>query len=221
MCFQKYLQSSVGRKQIVAVTGLLLILFVAGHLAGNLFFYGGPKVFNAYAQKLAHLRPGLYLVEIVLAFVVLAHIYFTVALVIENRQARSQKYSVQNPKGKRSLATRLMPFTGTILFAFVVRHLLDFTFVDHYGPKSFLADGKSYGLYGVVYNAFADVGHSLFYVVAMFCLGFHLYHGVDSVVQTFGWRDLKRVAALKRIAFALSVGITLGFSSIPVFVLLR
>ncbi|PIW64848.1 MAG: succinate dehydrogenase/fumarate reductase cytochrome b subunit [Candidatus Omnitrophica bacterium CG12_big_fil_rev_8_21_14_0_65_50_5] len=221
MCLKNYIQSSIGRKQIVAVTGLSLILFVAGHLAGNLFFYGGPKAFNAYAQKLAHLRPGLYLVEIALAFVFLAHIYFTYTLVMENIQARPQHYYIQNPKGKRSLATRLMPFTGTILFAFVIWHLLDFTFIDHYGLKSFLADGKSYGLYGVVYNAFANVGHSLFYIVAMFCLGFHLYHGVDSVVQTFGWRDEAWVPVLRKVAFTLSAVVALGFSSIPVYVLLQ
>ncbi len=217
----QYFQSSIGRKQIVAVTGLMMILFLIGHLAGNLFFYGGPKAFNAYADKLAHLRPGLLVVEFGLLFIFLAHIYFTVILVIENRQARSRGYSVANPKGGRSLATRLMPFTGTILFAFVIYHLMDFTFIDHYGPKSYLADGKSYGLYGLVYNSFTDLRHSLFYIVAMLCVGFHLYHGIRSVVQTFGVEDRGWVPVMTGFAFIFSLVIALGFSSIPVYVLMQ
>lgn len=219
MSLAKYSQSSVGRKQIVAVTGLMLILFLIGHLAGNLFFYGGAKAFNAYADKLAHLRPFLYIVEFGLLAVFLAHIHFTVALVIENRQARPQGYAVANSKGGRSLATRLMPFTGTILFVFVVYHLMDFTFTDHYGPKSYLADGKSYGLYGLVYNSFADVKHSVFYIVAMLCLGFHLYHGIKNVIQTFGVEDRGWVPVMKVVALIFSLAIAIGFSSIPVYVL--
>lgn len=221
MSLKTYFKSSVGRKQIVAITGLMLIGFLIGHLAGNMFFLLGPDAYNGYSKKLLSLRPGLYVIEALLALVFLKHIYLTYTLVLENRQARPQSYAVQNPKGGRSLATRLMPFTGTILFAFVVWHLMDFTFVDHHGAKSILADGNSYGLYGVVYNAFSDIYHSLFYIVAMFCLGFHLYHGVQSLTQTFGWRHPVIVPLVHAIALFFALVVAFGFSSIPVYVLMQ
>src|SRR3989338_2519619 len=129
MCnFFNFYATSIGKKQIVAVTGLLLILYVIVHLAGNLLIFVGPEAFNNYAKKLANLRPGLYVIEIGLLFIFLIHIYITAILVMENYQARGQRYSVYHSRGDRSLATRLMPYTGTLLFAFIIYHLLDFTF---------------------------------------------------------------------------------------------
>ena len=214
-----YCQSSIGRKQIVATTGLLLILFIISHLAGNLLILLGPEVYNGYAQKLAGLRPGLYLVEIALAGVFIIHIYFTALLVLENIAARSQRYNVYNPKGERSLAARLMPYTGTYLLAFIIWHLIDFTFVDKHGPRSFLPDGKSYELYGIVYNSFADPGHSILYIVAMLALGFHLGHGVASFMQTFGFNHPVYAPRIKRFSYLFASVITFGYCLIPLYVM--
>src|SRR3989338_121586 len=189
--FTYYLKSSIGKKQIVASTGLLLIFFVIGHLAGNLLIYLGPEVFNHYAEKLEHLRPGLNIVEFGLLAVFVIHLWLTAVIVIENYSARPVGYSVNKPAGDRSLAARLMPYTGTIILAFVIWHLLDFTFIDKEGPRSVLADGKSYAIYGVVYNSFFDLAHSLLYIIAMVALGFHLSHGIQSFAQTFGFNHPK------------------------------
>src|SRR5437762_707474 len=118
MCFLKYFNSSIGRKQIVAFTGLLLILFLIGHLAGNLLIYGGPQLYNTYAEKLAGLRPGLYLIEFGLLAVFVIHMWVTALLVFENIQARGTGYAVSRPVGERSWATRLMPYTGTYILIF-------------------------------------------------------------------------------------------------------
>lgn len=217
----QYFKSSIGKKQVVASTGLLLVLFVAGHLAGNLLIFLGPEAFNGYAQKLKHLRPGLYLIETGLLGVFLIHMMVTAVLVMENYRARPIPYSVIKPVGRRSLATRLMPWTGTILVVFVVWHLLDFTFIDHDGPRSVLSDGRSYGLYGVVYNTFMDPVHSLFYIIAMAALGFHLSHGIQSFVQTFGVSPPKYTPLVRKASIALGVLIAAGFSSIPVYILLQ
>ncbi len=214
-----YYQSSIGRKQIVATTGLLLILFIIAHLAGNLLIFLGPEAFNHYAHKLAGLRPGFYVVEVGLAGVFIIHIYFTALLVLENIAARSQRYSVYNPKGERSLAAKLMPYTGTFLLAFLIWHLTDFTFADKYGPRSFLPDGKSYELYGLVYNSFADPVHSILYILAMMCLGFHLGHGVESFIQTFGFNHPVCTPKIKKFGYYFALVITLGYSSIPVYVM--
>jgi len=215
-----YFKSSIGKKQIVAVTGLFLVLFLIGHLAGNLFIYAGPEAFNHYAKKLADLRPGLYLVEAGLALIFFIHMWMTAVIVIENRLARPVGYAMIQPVGKRSLATRLMPVTGPIILAFVVWHLLDFTFSDHHGPLSVLADGSSYGLYGVVYNAFSDPVHSALYVVAMIAIGLHLSHGIQSFVQTLGFDHPRYMPAVQKFSNGVAIFIAVVFSSIPVCILL-
>lgn len=216
--FENYFRSSIGRKQIVALTGLILILFIIGHLAGNLFVYWGPEAFNHYAQKLAGFRPGLYIIEVGLLFVFFTHIYFTYLLVLENIRARGQFYNRFQSKSRRSLSTRLMPFTGTILFIFVLIHLIDFTFVDKTGPLS-MVNGESLGLYGIVYNAFSNVWHSAFYIVAMCCLGFHLNHGVQSIVQTFGMNHPVFTPLVKGVGSAFALIMTVGYSFIPLYVM--
>ncbi len=216
-----YFKSSIGKKQIVAVTGLMLILFIVGHLAGNLIFYLGPEAFNKYAKKLSDLRPGFYVVEFGLLVVFVVHMTLTASIVLENIKSRTVNYNVKKSSNQRSLSTRLMPFTGTILIAFVVWHLLDFTFTDKHGDASVLQDGMSYGLYGVVYNAFTDPIHSGLYIIAMFSLGFHLNHGIQSFAQTFGFSSPTYTPLIKNISQWTAIVITLSFSSIPVYVLIQ
>jgi len=214
-----YYQSSIGKKQIVAVTGLLLIGFLLGHLAGNLLIYLGAETFNNYAKKLVNLRPGLYLVEAGLFFIFVVHLYLTALLVLENIRARDVAYVVKKSTEQRSLATRLMPYSGTIILAFVVWHLLDFTFIDKHGPRSVLADGQDYGLYGIVYNAFTDPVHSILYIIAMFAIGLHLSHGLQSFAQTFGFRNTSNDQCIQKTSNIVAYGIALGYSTIPVYVM--
>jgi len=214
----KYFSSSIGKKQIVAVTGLILVLFLMGHLAGNFFIYGGPESFNSYAEHLANLRPALLVVEYSLGVFFLVHMLFTACIVVENVKSRAGQYAVKSSKGKKSLATRLMPYTGTILLIFVVTHLFDFTFSNHEGIRSVLSDGQSYGLYGVVFNSFKDPVHGLFYIVAMFCLSLHLSHGIESVFQTNGCSHPKYTPMIKAISHGFALFMALAYSSIPVFV---
>jgi succinate dehydrogenase / fumarate reductase cytochrome b subunit len=151
----KYLKSSIGRKQVVAVTGLMLIGFVIVHLLGNLTLYAGPEAFNGYVKKLESLGPLLVVARVILASIFLVHISLTAILVVENRKARKQKYAATLEKGKRSISTRLMPVSGTILLLFLITHLLDFSLNNHVGPDSFIG-GESLGLYGLVYNYFQN-----------------------------------------------------------------
>src|SRR3989338_7855927 len=171
---KQYLSSSIGRKQIVAVTSLALILFVIAHLAGNLFIFLGPQAFNNNAAKLASLRPALYIAEVCLLILFIIHMIFTAILVVENRQARKKRYAIQPPinETSRSWSTRLMPCTGSVILIFIITHLLDFTFANHTGSNSIIA-GEFLGLYGVVVNAFRSVLHSAYYIIAMFCVSSH------------------------------------------------
>lgn len=213
--------TSIGKKQVVAVTGLLLIGFLIGHLAGNLFIYGGAEAFNGYAHKLEKLRPALYLVEAVLLVIFVIHLTLTALLVYDNVQARPERYAMKESQGPRSLATQLMSPTGAIIVAFVIWHLLDFTFSDHHGLRGILADGESYGLYGVVYNSFSDPFHSLLYIIAMIAIGFHLSHALQSFMQTFGFHSPVYTPVIKKISAGLGIIVATGYSSIPVYVLIQ
>ena len=213
----QYYQSPIGKKQIVAATGLFLIVYVVVHLAGNLLIFAGPQVFNAYAEKLAKLRPGLYLIEGLLLWAFLVHMFVTAVLVWENVQSRGSSYALYKPRN-RSLSAKLMPYTGGVILIFVIWHLWDFTFVDKTGPRTLLSDGKSYGLYGIVFNSFIDLRHSFLYIVCMFCVGLHLSHGVQSFAQTFGLVDENKLKALKVFSEIFGLLIAFSYSSIPAYV---
>jgi succinate dehydrogenase / fumarate reductase, cytochrome b subunit len=219
MCFG-FLKSSIGKKQVVAVTGVLLMLYLVAHLLGNLFIFVGPKAFNTYANTLASFRPGLYVIEVALLFVFLIHIWFTVLVVLENiRSAGMTRYSVANAKSHRSWATRLRVYTGIFILAFVVWHIMDFTLIDHHGARSFIGQ-KSFGLYGVVFNSFLNPVHSALYILAMISIGFHLAHGVQSCVQTFGYNHPTYAPMIRNAGNWFGILIAVGFSSIPVYVMI-
>jgi len=216
-----YFQTSIGRKQTVAITGLLLILYLIAHLAGNLLIFAGPNVFNGYAGFLKSLRPGLYVIEVLLALIFLIHIFFTYMLVVDNVRARPKRYRINSQKSERSFATQIMPFTGTIILAFLFYHLWDFTFTPHDGAQSILPDGKNYGLYGLVYNAFSDPLHSTFYIIAMMCVGFHLSHGIESCCQTYGLANSKYMPTIRMFSQTFGVLVGWGFSMIPIYILVK
>lgn len=213
-----FAKSSISKKQVVAATGLFLILFVVAHLAGNLYIYGGPEAFNGYAKKLAGLRPGLYFVEAALLAVFLVHLDATARLVLENLRARPVGYRQAPGVAAGSFASRLMPWTGAAIVAFVIWHLLDFTFSDQHGPRSILSDGRGYGLFGVVYNSLGDPVHCVLYIAAMLAVGTHLSHGIQSFIQTFGLVPERRFSAVRRISNGLGIAVALAYSSIPVYV---
>lgn len=213
-----YIKSSIGKKQIVAATGLVLILFLIGHLAGNLFIYFGPDAYNNYSKKLVSLRPGLFIVEYTLLILFVIHIFVTALLVWENIKARPIPYRLYKSSEQRSLSTKLMPYAGTIILTFVIWHLLDFTFIDHHGSRSLLLDGKSYGLYGVVTNSFSNPVHCALYVLAMMSIGFHLTHAVQSFFQTFGVDHPFYTPVIKKISNAFGLVVAFGYSSIPIYI---
>jgi succinate dehydrogenase / fumarate reductase cytochrome b subunit len=214
MCFQW--NSSITKKQIVAVTGLVLVLFIIGHLAGNLFIYGGPEAFNGYAKKLKGLGALLWVARGAILVIFLTHVSVTYLLVLENIKARgSKRYQVDVPS--ISWAQRLMPYSGAYLFFYIIWHLLDFTFSDKHGLRSVI-NGHSYGLYGVVVNAFADPLHGLLYIMAMCFLGLHLAHGVESFIQTLGFDHARWAKGLKCFSECFALAVVVGYSSIPVYI---
>jgi succinate dehydrogenase / fumarate reductase cytochrome b subunit len=214
-------RSSVGRKMIVAVTGVILILFVIGHLLGNLQIFLGPEWINGYAEHLRDLGPLLWVIRAFLLVVVIAHIYYTIRLAIENRRARPERYRRKDTV-KATLASRTMVMSGLILLAFIIYHLLHFT-VRVTDPR-FATLPKDplghYDVYSMMIYGFQSPLVSGFYILAMFLLALHLSHGSSSFFQSLGLNNQKltpRLALGGRIfAWALFV----GYSSIPAAVLL-
>ena len=211
-----YIKSSIGRKQIVAVTGLLLVLYLVFHLSMNLLFFAGADVYNFFPDMAHATGVFLRLIEASLAVLFFTHIGFTIALVIENKKARRNGYAVTKSVGKRSLATRLMPITGTILLTFLIVHLLDFTFAEHHGAVATVA-GEDLGLFGLVFNSFASLIRTSGYVIAMFAVGFHLAHGVQSVCQSYGFHSEKATPIIQKVSTGIGLFFAIAFSSVPIY----
>ncbi len=207
-----YLASSIGKKQIAALSGLLLIGFVIMHLSGNLLLFKGPEAFNGYVDFLHSFGMGLYIAEIGLLLLFLTHMGFTARIVYENKKARPKGYKRDTDE---ALLARLMPLTGVILLVFLVIHLIDYRFAEMDGVMS-LVEGRNLGLYGLVYNSFkTSVFRVFLYLVAMIGIGAHLSHAFQSVFRTFGFFNPKYNDVLKKAGFILGSIVTVGFSSIP------
>ena len=217
---QSAVRASVARQAILGVAGIGLVGFIVAHLAGNLFIFLGPEAFNAYAEKLHELGALLWVARGGLLAIFVAHVYLTARLWLGNRSARPQRYAQVRYQGDRTFATRSMIYTGALIFLFVFIHLYDFTLADKEGAKA-VVNGENLGLYGVVWNGFANPLRSLFYIVVMVCLGLHLSHAVSSVVVTLGADRSAFVRRMDLAAKAAGAAIAVGFSSIPVYVLAR
>ena len=214
-----FYRSSVGKKFVVAITGLVLIGFIIGHLLGNLQIFLGPDVVNTYAQKLRDLGLILWIVRAFLLVNVIAHIYFTISLAIENRRARPDRYAKKN-YAKATFASRYMWLSGLVVLAFVLYHLAHFTFLVTNPEFKGLHDAQGrHDVFSMMVYGFQNWIVSGFYVLAMFLLMLHLTHGASSFFQSLGWNDKKlnpRLATGGRIFAWL---IFLGYTSIPVAVL--
>jgi succinate dehydrogenase / fumarate reductase cytochrome b subunit len=216
-----FLHSSVGRKMMVAVTGIILILFVVGHLLGNLQIFLGPEWINAYSQHLRDLGPLLWLIRGILLATVILHIYFTILLAIENRRARPERYRDRNYV-KASWASRHMVMSGLVVLGFIIFHLLHFTarkFNPQF-PLLKLDPLNRYDVYSMMVYGFQNIYVSIFYVVGLFLLTLHLTHGSSSFFQSLGLNDKKLTPRLALSGRIFAWLLFVGYTSIPVAILL-
>jgi succinate dehydrogenase / fumarate reductase cytochrome b subunit len=216
---QLWIFSSIGKKTIVALTGIALVLFVVGHLLGNLTIFFGADVLNAYGAKLQSLGPMLWIIRAGLVAILVLHIYFTMLLWKENNAARPRKYIASNSLGSTVFA-RTMRLSGLIVLAFVIFHLAHFTVrvVDPaFKTMVTTLDGHEvHDVYKMVVVGFSNGPVVAIYVIGLFLLTFHLSHGISSLFQTLGItnRQIRSTYDLagKTIAWALYI----GYISIPI-----
>lgn len=209
------LSSSVIKKQIMGLTGLLLCGFLVGHLTGNLLIFLGPEYFNPYAHALVT-NPFIYLAEAGLGALFLAHIGMAARLVIENNKARPVKYYVRQPSGRGStLASSTMPYTGFLTLVFLVLHILQFKFGTYYVTEHNGVEMRD--LYRLVVEFYQSPVAVLWYVLCMISLGIHVKHGFWSAFQSLGLNHPHYMPVLQKLAWAFAIVVASGFASLPLY----
>lgn len=200
--------SSIGKKLLMAVTGLCFIGFLAAHLAGNLSIYAGGAAFNAYAEKLHALGPILILFELGLLVLALIHVITGITLFFQNYRARSVPYEKDEAAGGRTLSSVTMPYTGFIILGFVIFHLIKFSFVDK----------TEQTIFEIVSTAFASPFYVIFYVLVMIVVALHVRHGFWSAFQTLGANHPKYMPVLMVLSIIVALIIGFGFGLLPIYI---
>ncbi len=221
------LGSTVGSKFLVALTGLALTGFVVAHMSGNLLLFKGRDALNSYALFLKERGALLWLARGGLLFAFVLHLSLALRLHRRNRAARPTAYAYQNTV-QASWASRQMALTGIVILAFVVFHLLHFTFgavaATAPGAKNFLdltdpTDPKRHDVYAMAVYGFRNVAVSLAYIVAQVFLFLHLSHGIASTFQSLGWCSPRIWPTLRRIGLTLAVIVAAGNIAMPLAVM--
>lgn len=211
--------STIGKKIVMALTGLFLIVYLIIHLAANLtILTGNPEVLNKYAHTLESLGFLLYIVEAILALGFLIHIISGTMVWWENRKARPVKYSKLRSKGapsRQTISSRTMFYTGIVVLIFVVLHVKAFKYGDI--PEMVIDGVAMRDFYTVVITAFQDQWTVIWYVAAMIFLGFHLRHAFWSAFQSLGAMNPRLTPAVYTIGVALAIILAVGFIVIPIW----
>ena len=220
----RFVRSSIGAKFVLAVTGVLLFLFVIAHLLGNLQIFGGPEKVNHYAEALRQLGPLLWVARIGLLVLAVVHVSSALRVHQLNEAARPVPY-VKLATRQVKPQTRLMFTSGLVLLGYVVFHLAHFTWgLVH--PELFaltekLADGAvRHDVYAMMVGGFSEVWLVVVYVAAMAFLALHLAHGLSSIPQTFGLNHGKYQCLFRALGPSVAALIFLGYVSIPAAVLM-
>jgi len=216
--------TAVGKKYVMALTGIAMMGFVVSHMIGNLKMYMGEEDLNGYAEFLTRLAyplapesSVLWLLRAGLIGALALHVHAAYSLTVMNRRARPVKYQSARDYQIASFASRTMRLTGIVVLLFLVWHLLDFTF----GPTNTLGDGDfdKKQVYDNVVRSFERVPVSILYILANLALGVHLYHGAWSIFQSLGWNSPRFNQWRRVFATAIAAVVVIGNVSFPVAVL--
>ncbi len=221
------LTSTIGRKVIMALTGLFLILFLAVHLAGNLqlLYNDGGEAFNIYSQLMAH-NPFIQLVSKGNFFFIFLHIFVSVTLYIRNKKARPIGYKVSVGNSNSTWSSRSMTLLGTFIMMFIFLHLYGYwyqlKFVGEPVIKMITIDGVSmHNAYALVAESYQIPGVVIFYIVAMIVLGFHLWHGFASAFQSLGLNHPKYNGIISGLGKLYAIIVPSLFALIPIYMYLN
>lgn len=224
--------STIGKKVQMAVTGLLLIGFLTGHLLGNLLLFANDNgaAFNDYAHALTS-NPLIYIAELGLLLLFLVHMVSAIKLTALSKTARGSQYENQGSHGNKTFASRTMLQTGILIFLFLILHLVTFKWgpmhyvgvdsADEAAVAQAIADGTVRDLYKTVVEWFGVWWYSLFYVITMLLMGLHLSHGFKSAFQTLGLRHKKYTPKIEKLSALIGWGYGVAFSVFPIYFLIK
>ena len=220
---KKYFSSRIFQKALAALSGGFLVLFLIGHLAGNLqlFIPGelGQKQFNAYALFMTT-NPAVIALSYVTYTSIFLHLVFTLYLTLQSRKARPVKYLAKSGSTNSTWSSRNMAFLGTMLLLFLIIHLRSFWYEMHFGDIGIDKWGNK-DLHTVTTTAFKNIFYTGFYIISMIMLAFHLHHGVESAFQTLGLNTLKYERTISFLGKGIAVFIPLIFATIPIMLYVR
>jgi len=217
--FTTTLSSTLGKKLIMSLTGLFLIIFLIGHLIGNtqLFFAQEDNglAFNVYAKFMTS-NPAVKILSYTTYLSIIAHVIYSIILSRKNKVARPIGYDMSTKDSQSSMASRNMGILGTIILIFLVLHLKRFWYEMHWGAIGTDANGNK-DLYSVVDAAYSQLWYVAIYVVAMIFLAFHLSHGFSSAFQTLGLNHKKHTPVINAIGQAFAIIVPFIFAMMPVW----
>ena len=210
---------SIVKKQVMAITGLLLCGFLVSHLLGNFLLFKGDRAFNSYSHALIT-NPLIIPAELGLLVIFLVHLFLAIKLTIENKMARPIDYYMKKHTGRgATFASSSMPYTGLIILGFIIYHLINFKYGPHY---NITYDGvEMRDLYKLLIEYFSNIGNIAFYEFCMVALGFHVSHGFWSAFQSLGFNHPRYNKSLECFSKMFGVVIALGYMSLPIYCYLQ
>lgn len=209
--------STVGKKYVMAVTGLVWVGFVLAHMAANLMILVSAPLYNAYSHALVSNKPLLYAAEAILIWAVVVHVTMAILLTAENRQARTQRYAmIPNGAKGATLASRTMAIQGSLILAFIILHIATFKYGTYY--ETTVNGVAMRDLHRLVIEVFKQPMYVGWYVLCLILLGFHLSHGVGSVFQSLGLRNDRSARTIRQLSLGYAVIVAVGFLIQPLYV---
>ena len=209
--------SSIGRKYLMGIAGLVWTFFVLGHMLGNLLILVSPEAYNAYGHAIITNKPLLYATEAALLLSILVHAGLGIRLSLDNKKANPNKYSVSGGKAKAaSFASKTMVWQGLLILAFVIYHLITFKYGEVY---TVVYDGvEMRDLHRLIVEVFSSPLYVFGYIFCLILIGLHLSHGFGSAFQSLGFNHPKYTPTIKKISWIYGVIIAAGFIVQPLYV---
>ena len=214
-----YFNSTIFRKTLAGLSGLFLVLFLLGHLLGNLQLFipgeDGQKQFNEYALFMTT-NPAVKILSVLTYSSIILHTILTLFLVFQSSNARDVKYLQSSGNANSTWGSKNMAVLGTLILIFIVIHMKSFWYEMHFGVIGLDPWGNK-DLHTVTVTAFNELWYVLFYVLSMVVLAIHLKHGVESVFQTLGIKTRRYVSLIHKAAYGFALIVPAAFASIPIY----
>ncbi|MCO5141631.1 MAG: succinate dehydrogenase cytochrome b subunit [Oligoflexia bacterium] len=215
-----YICSSIGKKQVMAISGLAWCGFVLSHMLGNLLYLVSASAYNQYGNAITSNKPVYYTIEVGLLITFLVHVIFAIWVSIENSNARPVAYAVSpSGKGAASFASKTMKYSGILIFVFLILHLIKFRFGTYY-PFD-LNGAEVRDLHRLMTEAFLGAGYTAWYLICLTVLGFHLSHALWSSLQTLSLLPSGKEKMFSCLSSIFGWAVAIGFALNPIIIYMR